>query len=367
VAGAMFRKAALDKVSSPEQLDLMMQVTSPVGWLALVTVGVIIVVVGVWSVVGSIPDLIDGQGTLFRGERISEVKAGMSGSIVRLAIRQNDHVAAGQVVAEIKRRGGSLEDAKADELTIAKNREMMKTKASEIANYRSQRALQAQLVNQGLKPGNVLLEWDGRISGAQGELASLEQQTRTIEARMSSTVEVRTVDAGHVVEVLKSNGDMVGEGEALLRLEPDTSKDMGLAACGGQTHMILYVPSRDAGKVQLGQDVHVSPLDVKKEEFGYILGRVAMMSRYPASPEDMKEKLKNEALVRSFAQESAVYEARVCLEADPANKFNGFKWSSGGPPKKVEPGAGCRAQVVVDHRKPISYIIPMVKRTIGLE
>jgi HlyD family secretion protein len=367
VAGGMFRKAALDKVSSPEQLDLMMQVTSPLGWLALVTVGVIIIVVGAWSVVGSIPDLIDGQGTLFRGERLAEVKAGMAGSIVRLAIHQNDHLAAGQVIAEIKRRGGSLEDARADELTIAKNREMMKSKAAEIGNYRSQRALQAQLVAQGLKPGNALLEWDQRVNAASGELASLEQQTRTLEARMSATVEVKTVDAGRVVEVLKSNGDMVGEGEALLRLEPEAGRDLGQAACGGQTHMILYVPSRDAGKVQVGQDVHVSPLDVKKEEFGYIVGRVATISRYPASPEDMKEKLKNEALVRSFAQESAVYESRVCLDADPANKFNGLKWSSGGPPKKVEPGAACRAQVVVDHRKPISYIIPMVKRTIGLE
>lgn len=367
MAGSMFRKAALDKVSSPEQLDLMMQVTSPIGWLALVTVGAIIVVVGVWSVVGSIPDLIDAEGTLFRGERMAEVKAGMSGSIVKLQISPGAHITAGQVIAQIKRRGGSNEDAKADELTVAKNREMIRTKAAEIANYRSQRNLQAQLVSQGLKPGNVLLEWDAKINMAQGEANSLEQQNRTIEARMSATVDVRSADSGRVIEVLKRDGDMVGEGEAMLRLEPDTTKDMAQVYCGGETHMIMYVPSRDAGKVSAGQDVHVSPLDVKKEEFGYIVGRVASISRYPASPEDMKEKLKNEALVKSFASESAVYEARVCLEADPANKWNGFKWSSGGPPKKVEPGAGCRGQVVVAHRKPITYIIPMVKRTIGLE
>lgn len=367
MAGGMFRKAALDKVSSPEQLDLLMQVTSPVGWLALVTVGVILAVVGVWSVVGSIPDLVDGQGTLFRGERLAEVKAAMSGSIVRLDARAGGRVEAGQVIAVIKRSGGSIEDARADELTIAKNTEMARTKAAEIGNYRAQRAVQAQLVNQGLKPGNVLLEWDAKINAAQGELNSLEQQTRTIRARMSATVEIRSVESGRVVEVLKSSGDMVGEGEAVLRLEPDTTKDLGQRYCGGETHMILYVPSRDAGKVFKDQDVHVSPLDVKKEEFGYIVGRVAYISRYPASPEDMKEKLKNEVLVKSFASESAVYEARVCLQADPANAYNGFKWSSGGPPKKVEAGAACRAQVVVAHRRPISYIIPMVKRTVGLD
>lgn len=367
MSGGMFRKAALDKVSSPEQLDLMMQVTSPVGWLALITVGVVLVVVGVWSVVGSIPDLVDGQGTLFRGERLTEVKAGMAGSVLRLDARPGSRVQAGQVIAEIKRRGGSMEDAKADQLTIAKNTEMARAKRAEIGNYRAQRSVQAQLVNQGLKPGNVLLEWDAKINAALGELNALEQQTRTLSAQMSSTVEVRSAESGRVVEVLKSNGDLVGEGEALLRVEPDTTPGMGQRYCGGETHMILYVPSRDAGKVVTGQDVHVSPLDVKKEEFGYIVGRVAYVSRYPASPEDMKEKLKNDVLVKAFASESAVYEARVCLEPDPANKFNGFKWSSSGPPKKVEAGAGCRAEVVVNHRRPISYVIPMVKRAVGLD
>jgi len=363
----MFRKAALDKVSSPEQLDLMMQVTSPIGWLALFTVGVIIVVVGVWSVVGSIPELIDGKGTLFVGESFRSVQAGSSGAIAKLNVRAGDHVTEGQVVAQIKRRGGSIEDTSADEVTIAKNREMIRTKAAEIANYRSQRALQAQLVNQGLKPGNVLLEWDGRITAAQGEMNSLDQQNRTLQARMLATVDVVSPVSGRAVEVLKRNGDLVGDGEDVLRLEPDTTGDAANAYCGGKTHLLMYIPSRDAGKVNTNQDVQVSPLDVKKEEYGYIIGRVTYIHRTPASPDGMKQTLKNDTLVAEFGRESAVYEARVCLEPDPANKFNGYRWSSGGPPKKVEPGAACRAQVVVDHRKPISYVIPMVKRTIGLE
>ena len=60
-----------------------MRVTSPVGWLALLAVAVMIAAVGVWSVVGSIPDLVDGQGTLFRGERLYDIKATMSGTSTR--------------------------------------------------------------------------------------------------------------------------------------------------------------------------------------------------------------------------------------------------------------------------------------------
>ncbi|MEY4095680.1 MAG: hypothetical protein RLZZ53_2879, partial [Acidobacteriota bacterium] len=34
----IFRKVALDRLASPEQLDLLMEVTSPRSWIALVAV-----------------------------------------------------------------------------------------------------------------------------------------------------------------------------------------------------------------------------------------------------------------------------------------------------------------------------------------
>jgi len=36
---SIFRQAALDRLSSPEQLDRLMQVTLPTGWIALVAPG----------------------------------------------------------------------------------------------------------------------------------------------------------------------------------------------------------------------------------------------------------------------------------------------------------------------------------------
>src|ERR687889_837612 len=103
----LFRKAALDKVSSPEQLDLLMRITSPVGWLALLTVAVMLIAVGVWSVFGSIPDLVDANGTLFRGERLYDIKATLGGTIVTLDVRPGAVVVAGQTIAKINREQAS--------------------------------------------------------------------------------------------------------------------------------------------------------------------------------------------------------------------------------------------------------------------
>ena len=59
--------------------------------------------------------------------------------------------------------------------------------------------------------------------------------------------------------------------------------------------------------------------------------------------------------------------ARVCLEADPKNKANGFKWSSStGPNRPITGGGQCSASLLVDTRRPYTYVIPAVRRTVGI-
>jgi hypothetical protein len=63
----MFRKAALDRLSSPEELDQLMHVTRPRGWLARLGLGVILAAGFVWSLVAVIPTTVSGQGVLTGG------------------------------------------------------------------------------------------------------------------------------------------------------------------------------------------------------------------------------------------------------------------------------------------------------------
>ena len=97
----LFRKAALDKLASPERLDVLMQVTSPMGWLALTTVGGILIGVIVWSILGSIPERIDGQGVLLRGGANKEVRSTGSGTLASLDLKE------GQMIT---RRAGARHD-----------------------------------------------------------------------------------------------------------------------------------------------------------------------------------------------------------------------------------------------------------------
>lgn len=406
----LFRKASIDKVSSPEQLDLLMRVTAPAGWIALVAVGVMLIAVGVWSVLGSIPDLVTAGGTLFRGERLYDVKATMGGHIVALSVQPDSMVVAGQTIAKLQREQESSEQVQAtkEQMTavdaqIQADKDQLAANSVNIAKYRSaiarskdqldqlrrQYELQKQLVDQGIKAPKDLYaikqqmdEMQGAIESNESEIQQLQAKAVSIQADiettqsrslltqagLKSTTEVKSPESGRVVEVIKSTGDTVAEGEPLIRIERrDTGDARTEQVCGGDVHALVYVSAALAGKVKKGQFVRVSPSDVKKEEYGFVFGTVERVASYPSSTADMTEKLKNDQLVRQFMAGGPAFEVRVCLERDPNNKVNPFKWSSSqGPPKGTDAGTTCSVSIVVDEKKPYTYVIPAVRRAAGL-
>jgi hypothetical protein len=77
----LFRKAALDRLASPDQLDQLMQVTSPRGWLALTGFALLLVAALVWSLVGTVTDTVDGQGVLLRESGVKPLPAPCDGVV----------------------------------------------------------------------------------------------------------------------------------------------------------------------------------------------------------------------------------------------------------------------------------------------
>ena len=62
LAKKLFRKSALEQLSSPEQLDRLLQVTNPKGWIALLAVWALLVMIIIWSIYYEIPTKEYGQG-----------------------------------------------------------------------------------------------------------------------------------------------------------------------------------------------------------------------------------------------------------------------------------------------------------------
>ena len=77
----LYRKSALDKISNPEQLDKALTVTTPLSWLALAAITLIVVVTLVWSIVGRIPVTISAEGIITNPTGVSAVYAHEKGVV----------------------------------------------------------------------------------------------------------------------------------------------------------------------------------------------------------------------------------------------------------------------------------------------
>lgn len=97
----IFRKVALERLSSPEQLDQLMQVTNPRGWLALAALVTLLLAAIVWGVMGSIPTEVVSNGILLRGGRTFTIAMPSDGTLLWIAVEPGQNVQHGQMIASL--------------------------------------------------------------------------------------------------------------------------------------------------------------------------------------------------------------------------------------------------------------------------
>src|SRR5438132_892393 len=98
---SIFRKEALDRLSSPERLDELVEVVDPHSWMTLVAAAALIAVALVWSVVGRLPSTVTGRGVLIRPRKVVELQPAGSGRLTALNVRVGDSVGKGTVLGTI--------------------------------------------------------------------------------------------------------------------------------------------------------------------------------------------------------------------------------------------------------------------------
>lgn len=419
VAEQMFRKVALERLSSPEQLDLLMRVISPIGWIALFPLVAIIVAAGAWGWLGSVPTKVFGKCVLINPVGLADVNSLSTGRVTELRIKVGDMVKANQVVArlaqpeladridkaearlrELEAQGrvvrsfaGRNRDLSAQALAQQKhNYESQLRAVEERGRILSQRAsTQAALLKEGLLTNQQVLQTRQELAQAQldaenirgqikqlalkeletdkqgqSEIAGIESQIsearRTLDSLRESDRQMTSVvtpHEGRVVEIKAGPGSLVGAGTSLMSIEKTSRETGGLEA-------VIYVPAADGRKVQPRMSAQVMPSTVKREEYGYMQGRVGYVSDYPATAQSMMLLLQNDTLVKELMGIAPPTEIRAVLL--PENNRSGYRWSSpGGPPVAVRSGTLCSAEIVVEEQRPISLVIPILKKSLGVD
>ena len=98
----LFRKAALDRLSSPEELDVVMKIVRPRTWIATSAIAMALLAVVVWSVIGTIPITVRAQGILIKTGGLFDIVAPASGPVAEFLVSEGDTVENGQLVARLE-------------------------------------------------------------------------------------------------------------------------------------------------------------------------------------------------------------------------------------------------------------------------
>lgn len=413
----VFRKVALERLSSPEQLDQLLQVTRPQGWIAAVVLVMLSAVVVVWGFWGLIPTEAAGEGILLRQGGVGQVVSAGSGQVEEILVAVGEQVRRGQVVARI--RQDALErqikdaetrrrdvEAERRELTLlldaqrtlslSKENQQRGNLERSIATLERQERLlaektrsQEELLQDGLVTQQTLLGSEQELTQTRDQLASkrlelaglklsrleseqaldqqleekdrrlreLDLELRELQASLQENVEMRSTVDGRVLELVTALGDVVSPGTPLLSLEVASEEEL---------IAVLFVPAEQGKQIQVGMDARITPTTVKREEHGFIQGEVQWVAKFPSTSLGMERLLANQGLVERLMSAGPPIQINVKLERD-ADTPSGFSWSSSrGPDITISTGTLAAGGVIVRRERPVELIIPTVRKKLGL-
>jgi HlyD family secretion protein len=412
----IFRAKSLARLSSPEQLDRLTQVTSPMGWVALTVTCALMVAVVLWGLFGSLETKVSGPGMIVHRKGQLPITSVGSGEVTEVFVEVGETVRAGQVVARIAQpsllhamlesRGDlaqareehqklvefyareaqndiqsgrkqidavqsyktSLEQRVAFLRTQLKNDQALVTKglmaSVDIQNTRNSLTDAEDLVQQNvvrLAELQATLDQNDHtrkraLMDSDNKVRSLERILTTREAELARNTQVISGVTGRVVEIAAQPGDVVVMGATILSLAEEHEK----------LEAVLYVNARDGKRVKTGMAGTVVPSTVKQEETGSMLGIVTDVAEFPSTREGMMRQLGNEPLVSQLSQSGAVMAVHVDLIPD-AEVPGGYRWTSRrGGKLTIEPGTLCGAELSVETKLPITLVIPYIVKWLGL-
>ncbi|MED5263693.1 MAG: NHLP bacteriocin system secretion protein [Cyanobacteriota bacterium] len=372
---SLFRKNALDALSSPEQLDQPLELLRPSYWLLLISLLGFSLSILLWSIFGRLPVRIEGRGILVRTENLQWIQSEINGRIKEFKVNVGDCIKQAtplaiidpvQLELEQQKANNQLEilianDASLDLIAIQREDELRKSTA------RWKLAFQKNAVSQ--------VEWDQRVQQLSELLYNLETSNNqreqlinqkqseivALEQQIARTATVKAPQAGCVTDRHVQLGQVVQPGVTLFELERD--KD------ANTLESLAFFPAKDGKRLRIGQPVRVTPTTTKAQRHGGIEAEILKVRRLPVSKEAVINRLYNkESLFKAIntKDEGPLIEVTTSLAKDPTTP-SGYDWGgSKGPDLQLTAGTPTTLRVLVEQRRPISYVIPLLRNLSGI-
>ncbi|WP_295158139.1 HlyD family efflux transporter periplasmic adaptor subunit [Selenomonas sp. AE3005] len=303
----IFSQEALDKMRSPEKLDTVLSITTPMGWIGLISVAVMLLAVVIWSIFGSFTVKANGMGLIMDSAGVAKISAMANGTMDEIYVHPGERVKKGALIAHVNL---AQENA-----------------ATRMAQYGPE------------------------MAGSSRDVISRVHEFDSKRYQKETAEYIYSPYDGIADEVLVENGGIVTSGTPVISVRLDNREN--------DLKGILYIPVDKGKRVEMGQSIQLAPGGVDISQTGSLIGVVRSVSQYPATLQSMKKNLGgNEQLAQMIIQGSqgAVMEVSFDLVKDPDSN-SGYLWTSKvGEHKPVTAGSFCTGSIIIERRPPIEKV-----------
>jgi HlyD family secretion protein len=417
-ANGLFREKSLQRLSSPERLDQLMQVTRSTDWLILACLAGLIAIALAWSILGSVPTTVSGRGVLIFPRTVTQFQAPAAGRILQLMVTEGATVKKGQVVGlleqpdlqgQLQQQYARLADLQvrertADQLNSAGRQLSKRAIASQRQDLRQAIADNAVLVHvlkqqfdsaRGLREKGLVAEtlfvqtqqaYFGKLRELHSQRAQLtdldareqeidrqvyaaatvwaqqradiEQQIRLIQKRLGDTGRILSPEDGRILTISVNRGTYVEAGRTIGTVQKLDSSSRLVA--------LAFFVDGDGKRIKAGMKVQITPDTVEQQRFGSIVGSIARGGEFPITPAEVAALVGKEELASLLTAGERHIQVMARLKLDPTT-FSGYRWTtSAGPRLKIANSTTCRMLVIVEERPPITYVVPLLRSLTGI-
>lgn len=411
-----FRAEALKRLQSPDQLDTLFSLTSPIGWVCAIVAVIIVGALTLWGFVGELPFQVYGMGmVLQQGGKLYKVPSPAMGNVDRLFVKVGDKIKKNAKIAvlslpsqEAQRQGAqrTLDNYRTlyrDQSTIATKEIALRRQATQdqiatlrkqidetnqhLAFLRSYYRIQEGEMKVGFVTRQQVEQTQTQISSAlqtirndldqiaqaqtsqidfedsqtkslaqlQSQIISAENTLNNLNVTIKTQQDVTAPVTGTIVEVSTKPGSAVNTGDEVVTMRE----------AGEHLEVSGYLPVTTSKTVEPGMVALVTPTTVESSIYGSIRGHVVSVSALPINRQAVQDVLANDTVVSQMFSNGPVISAVVRLDRDPKT-VSGLAWtSSSGPPFPISAGSLASVSVTVMRDRPIDLVIPIYETWIA--
>lgn len=106
IVASVFRKTALERLSSPDRLDSMLKVTTPMSWIGIAAAAVLAISVVFWAFTGSLPTTVSTVGFLVDSYNTNTIYSNAAGMVSQVMVEPGMPIERDDPILEISSTTG---------------------------------------------------------------------------------------------------------------------------------------------------------------------------------------------------------------------------------------------------------------------